>query len=76
MTGNQRGKRNVRVNTSLVQVEGVATKEEAQFYLGKVRLSCWCRWWGYQAANWTGKPGSCEEPLRAGREAVSSGAAG
>lgn len=37
MTGNQRGKRNVRVNTSLVQVEGVATKEEAQFYLGKVR---------------------------------------
>jgi ribosomal protein L35AE/L33A len=37
VTGNQRGKRNVRVNTSLVQVEGVATKEEAQFYLGKVR---------------------------------------
>ncbi|ORY65658.1 60S ribosomal protein L33-A-like protein [Leucosporidium creatinivorum] len=35
VTGNQRGKRNVRVNTSLVQVEGVATKEEAQFYLGK-----------------------------------------
>lgn len=36
MTGQQRGKRNVRTNTNLVQIEGVANKEEAQFYLGKV----------------------------------------
>ncbi|GAA5864723.1 hypothetical protein JCM8547_008283 [Rhodosporidiobolus lusitaniae] len=35
VTGQQRGKRNVRVNTSLVQIEGVANAEEAQFYLGK-----------------------------------------
>lgn len=31
-----RGKRNSKPNTSLVQIEGVANKEEAQFYLGKV----------------------------------------
>jgi ribosomal protein L35AE/L33A len=31
------GKRNQRVHTSLVQIEGVANKEEAQYYLGKVR---------------------------------------
>ncbi|KAI5124248.1 hypothetical protein M0805_005097 [Coniferiporia weirii] len=31
----KRGKRNTRPNTSLVQIEGVATKEDAQFYLGK-----------------------------------------
>ncbi|TDL23836.1 60S ribosomal protein L33-A-like protein [Rickenella mellea] len=33
--GHKRAKRNSRPNTSLVQVEGVANKEEAQFYLGK-----------------------------------------
>ena len=35
--GHKRGKRNTRPNTTLVQVEGVSNKEEAQFYLGKVR---------------------------------------
>ncbi|GAA5998470.1 eL33 family ribosomal protein [Rhodotorula paludigena] len=35
VTGQQRGKREVRTNTNLVQIEGVATAEEAQFYLGK-----------------------------------------
>ena len=35
--GHKRSKRNTRPNTSLLQIEGVATKEEAQFYLGKVR---------------------------------------
>lgn len=34
--GHKRGKRNTRPNTSLIQIEGVANKEEAQFYLGKV----------------------------------------
>jgi len=33
--GHKRAKRNTRPNTSLVQIEGVATKEDAQFYLGK-----------------------------------------
>ncbi|KAK9765280.1 60S ribosomal protein L33B [Basidiobolus ranarum] len=33
--GFKRAKRNQRVNTSLVQLENVGTKEEAQFYLGK-----------------------------------------
>ena len=35
--GHKRAKRNTRPNTSLIQIEGVATKEDAQFYLGKVR---------------------------------------
>jgi large subunit ribosomal protein L35Ae len=34
--GHKRGKRNTRPNTSLLQIEGVSTKEDAQFYLGKV----------------------------------------
>jgi len=33
--GHKRGKRNTRPNTSLLQIEGVASKEDAQFYLGK-----------------------------------------
>ncbi|KAI0314598.1 60S ribosomal protein L33-A-like protein [Amylostereum chailletii] len=33
--GHKRGKRNTRPNTSLLQIEGVANKEDAQFYLGK-----------------------------------------
>ncbi|THG97218.1 hypothetical protein EW026_g4745 [Hermanssonia centrifuga] len=33
--GHKRGKRNTHPTTSLVQIEGVATKEDAQFYLGK-----------------------------------------
>ncbi|KAI1793427.1 60S ribosomal protein L33-A-like protein [Ganoderma leucocontextum] len=33
--GHKRSKRNSRPNTSLLQIEGVATKEDAQFYLGK-----------------------------------------
>lgn len=36
--GYTRGKRNQKPTTSLVQIEGVANKEEADFYLGKVRL--------------------------------------
>ncbi|GAA5888581.1 hypothetical protein JCM6882_009004 [Rhodosporidiobolus microsporus] len=35
VTGQQRGKRNVRTSTNLVQIEGVANQQEAQFYLGK-----------------------------------------
>lgn len=41
--GHKRAKRNTRPNTSLVQIEGVATKEDAQFYLGKVRLVGCCK---------------------------------
>ena len=33
--GHKRAKRNTRPNTSLLQIEGVASKEDAQFYLGK-----------------------------------------
>ncbi|KAF7321597.1 hypothetical protein MKEN_00680800 [Mycena kentingensis (nom. inval.)] len=33
--GYKRAKRNSRPNTSLLQIEGVATKEDAQYYLGK-----------------------------------------
>ncbi|GLB37721.1 putative 60s ribosomal protein [Lyophyllum shimeji] len=33
--GHKRAKRNTRPNTSLIQIEGVSSKEEAQFYLGK-----------------------------------------
>lgn len=35
--GHKRAKHNTRPNTSLIQIEGVATKEDAQFYLGKVK---------------------------------------
>ena len=34
--GHKRAKRNSRPNTSLIQIEGVGNKEDAQFYLGKV----------------------------------------
>ncbi|KZT59838.1 ribosomal protein L35Ae [Calocera cornea HHB12733] len=33
--GHKRAKRNSRPNTSLLQIEGVSNKEDAQFYLGK-----------------------------------------
>ncbi|KAH8917665.1 60s ribosomal protein l33-a [Atractiella rhizophila] len=33
--GHQRGKRNTYPKCSLVQIEGVANKDEAKFYLGK-----------------------------------------
>ncbi|KAH9921700.1 60S ribosomal protein L33-A-like protein [Epithele typhae] len=33
--GHKRSKRNSRPNTSLLQIEGVANKEDAQYYLGK-----------------------------------------
>ncbi|KAF9519015.1 hypothetical protein BS47DRAFT_1375187 [Hydnum rufescens UP504] len=33
--GHKRGKRNTRPNTSLIQVEGVTSKEDTKFYLGK-----------------------------------------
>ncbi|KAI0793783.1 60S ribosomal protein L33-A-like protein [Fomes fomentarius] len=33
--GHKRSKRNSSPNTSLLQIEGVASKEDAQFYLGK-----------------------------------------
>jgi len=33
--GHKRAKRNSSPNTSLLQIEGVGSKEEAQFYLGK-----------------------------------------
>ena len=47
--GHKRSKRNSRPNTSLLQIEGVANKEDAQFYLGKVsRFIC------------TGRPQSVE----------------
>lgn len=36
--GHKRAKRNTRPNTSLIQLEGVANKEDTQFYLGKVRF--------------------------------------
>jgi len=36
--GHKRGKRNTRPNTSLLQIEGVVNKEDAQFYLGKVLI--------------------------------------
>ena len=38
--GHKRSKRNSRPNTSLLQIEGVANKDDAQFYLGKVRTIC------------------------------------
>jgi hypothetical protein len=37
--GHKRGKRNTHPTTSLLQIEGVANKTDAQFYLGKVRTS-------------------------------------
>lgn len=38
--GFKRAKRNSSPNTSLLQIEGVSNKEEAQFYLGKVLWLC------------------------------------
>ncbi|EJD07578.1 60S ribosomal protein L33-A-like protein [Fomitiporia mediterranea MF3/22] len=35
LLSHKRGKRNTRPNTTLVQIEGVGSKEDAQFYLGK-----------------------------------------
>lgn len=35
--GHKRAKRNTTPSTTLVQIEGVTNKEDAQFYLGKVR---------------------------------------
>jgi len=37
--GHKRAKRNSSPNTSLLQIEGVGSKEDAQFYLGKVHRS-------------------------------------
>lgn len=36
MLGFTRGKRNQKCNTSLVLVDGVADRKEAEFYFGKV----------------------------------------
>ncbi|KAA1097381.1 hypothetical protein PGT21_004702 [Puccinia graminis f. sp. tritici] len=40
--GYTRGKRNQKPTSSLVQLEGVSNKEEAAFYLGKVRKMDLC----------------------------------
>lgn len=42
--GHKRAKRNSSPNTSLLQIEGVATKEDAQHYLGKVRRESVLDW--------------------------------
>lgn len=42
--GHKRAKRNTRPNTSLVQIEGVGNKTDAQFYLGKVCVIISVRW--------------------------------
>lgn len=41
--GFTRAKRNQKENTSLVQVEGVSNREEAEWYFGKVSLRCTAR---------------------------------
>jgi len=50
--GHKRGKRNSRPNQSLVQIEGVDTKENARAYLGKVSLFCWSEeGWGWAVSS-------------------------
>jgi ribosomal protein L35AE/L33A len=68
--GFTRGKRNQKENTSLVQVEGVSNREEAEWYFGKVNMRIrrmavrseragWLGWmhWDAGMLDWMGKLG-------------------